>query len=78
MPPLPGQQTMGIVLKAVGLAKGDNTILAETLFDKAVFLPIFSSVSHSICLLFVHFLTARRHRCQIVKNLSFTTCPVCG
>jgi len=42
------------------------------MFDKAVFLTIFRSVTHSDCLLFVHFLRARRHGSQTVTNLSFT------
>jgi len=51
-------------------------VVAEPSFDNVVFLTIFSAVTHSVCLLFVHFLTARRHRYQIVKNLSFRVCPV--
>ncbi len=46
------------------------------MFDKAVFLTIFSSVTHSDCLLFVHFLAARRHGGPAVESLSFTVCVI--
>ncbi len=40
---------MEIVLKGVGLSKGDNTVTAEIMFDRAIFLTIFRSIIHPSC-----------------------------
>jgi len=58
------------------LSKGDNTVLAEIRFDKAVSFTIFRCIIHPGCSLFIHFLPARCHGNQVAKNLLFTVCII--
>jgi len=71
-----GSRLWRLYLKPWGLSKGDNTVLAEIMFDKAVSLTIFRSIIHPNCSLFIHSLTARHHGGQGVKNLLFTSCVI--